>query len=119
MLSLSHQLFQPLGKAAQRVPPDATAFSYREALCEWAYLSSWPEPAADEVNICWARELWEVMRPFTIGGDYINQMGLEAEEGADRIRAAYGPNYQRLVALKNRYDPTNLFRCNQNIKPTA
>jgi FAD/FMN-containing dehydrogenase len=54
--------------------------------------------------------------PLTGGSDYINQMGTAAEEGADHIRAAFGPNYQRLVALKQRYDPTNLFRHNQNIK---
>ena len=59
----------------------------------------------------------EAMRPFTSGSDYVNHIGLEAEEGTDRIRAAFGTNYDRLVDLKNRYDPTNLFRHNQNIKP--
>ena len=54
------------------------------------------------------------MQPFTAGGVYVNYLG---EEGADRIKAAYGPNYNRLVALKNKYDPTNFFRLNQNIKP--
>jgi len=65
------------------------------------------------------RALAEAMRPFTSGSDYVNHIGLEAEEGADRIKAAFGANYDRLVALKNRYDPTNLFRHNQNIKPTV
>jgi FAD/FMN-containing dehydrogenase len=59
------------------------------------------------------------MHPFTTGRPYVNQMGIEAEEGAERIKAAYGPNYERLVTLKNTYDPTNLFRHNQNIKPTV
>jgi FAD/FMN-containing dehydrogenase len=59
------------------------------------------------------------MRPFTTGRDYVNHIGLEAEEGAVRIKAAFGANYERLVALKNRYDPANLFRHNQNIKPTV
>ena len=53
------------------------------------------------------------------GGSYINVLGREAEEGVDRIRAAFGENYERLVALKNKYDPTNLFRHNQNIRPTV
>ena len=59
------------------------------------------------------------MRPFTTGRDYVNQIGIEADEGAERIKAAYGENYEQLVALKNKYDPTNLFRHNQNIKPTV
>ncbi len=64
------------------------------------------------------RRLWEQLRPFSSGGVYVNyQMG---DEGEDRLRAAYGAEkYERLVALKDKYDPTNLFRLNQNIKPTA
>jgi FAD/FMN-containing dehydrogenase len=61
----------------------------------------------------------EVTRPFTTGSDYINHIGLESDEGSERIKAAYGANYERLVAVKNEYDPTNLFRHNQNIKPTV
>jgi FAD/FMN-containing dehydrogenase len=64
-------------------------------------------------------ELAKVMRPFTTGSDYVNQIGLETDEGSERIKAAYGLNYERLVAVKNKYDPTNLFRHNQNIKPTV
>ena len=55
------------------------------------------------------------MEPFTTGGVYVNYLG---DEGADRVKAAYGANYERLVALKNKYDPANLFRLNQNIRPT-
>ena len=66
-----------------------------------------------------ARELAKVMRPFTTGSDYVNQIGLETDEGSERIKAAYGANYERLVAVKNKYDPTNLFRHNQNVKPTV
>jgi hypothetical protein len=59
------------------------------------------------------------MQPFTTGGVYVNYLGREVDEGAERIKAAYGvEKYQHLVALKNKYDPTNLFRLNQNIKPT-
>jgi len=111
--------FQQLGNAANRVDPTATAFSHRDALCEWGCDAVWLDPAADGENIRWARELAEAMRPFTTGSDYVNHIGLETEEGTDRIRAAYGANYDRLAALKNKYDPTNLFRHNQNIKPTA
>jgi FAD/FMN-containing dehydrogenase len=116
---LSFVFFQQLGNAANRVSPTATAFSHRDALCEWGCLSSWLDPAADDVNIWWTRELFEGMRPFTTGRDYVNQIGIEADEGAERIKAAYGENYEQLVALKNKYDPTNLFRHNQNIKPTV
>jgi len=68
------------------------------------------------VNLRWTRELAEVMRPFTTGSDYVNQIGLETDEGSERIKTAYGANYQRLVAVKNKYDPTNVFRRNQNIR---
>jgi len=67
----------------------------------------------------WARKLSEVMRPFTTGSDYVNQIGLETDEGSERIKAAYGANYERLVAVKDESDPTNLFRHNQNIRPTV
>ena len=64
----------------------------------------------------WARDLWSSVRPYSTGGVYANNLG---DEGEDRVRDAYGENYARLVALKNKYDPTNLFRLNQNIKPTV
>jgi len=71
------------------------------------------------VNVRWTRELAAVVRPFTTGSDYVDQIGLETQEGSERIKAAYGANYERLVAVKNTYDPTNLFRHNQNIRPTV
>jgi FAD/FMN-containing dehydrogenase len=61
----------------------------------------------------------EAFEPFTSGGEYVNDLGREAEEGMARIKAGYGANYERLVALKAKYDPTNLFRHNQNIPPTV
>ena len=66
----------------------------------------------------WTRELWQALRPYTTGGVYVNDIGREEEDGADQVRAAYGANYPRLAELKQKYDPTNLFRHNQNIKPT-
>jgi hypothetical protein len=59
------------------------------------------------------------MRPFTTGSDYVDQIGLETDEGSERIKAAFEVNYDRLVALKNKYDPTKVFRRNQNIRPTV
>jgi hypothetical protein len=98
------------------VDATAPAFSHRSAQGEW----NWLDPAADDVNIRWTRELAKTMRPFTTGSDYVNQIGLGTEEGPERIKAAYGVNYyDRLVGLKNKYDPTNLFRHNQNIRPTV
>ena len=77
------------------------------------------DPAEAEKCIPWTREPWEAMQPFATGGVYVNYLGQEADEGVQRIKAGYGPEkYQRVVALKNAYDPTNLFRLNQNIHPT-
>ena len=111
--------FQQLGNTVNRIRADATAFSHREARYELLIHSIWLDPADAARNIQWTRALAETMHPFTTGRPYVNQMGIEAEEGAERIKAAYGPNYERLVTLKNTYDPTNLFRHNQNIKPTV
>jgi FAD/FMN-containing dehydrogenase len=114
---LSAMIFQQLGNAVNRVPSGDTAFSYRNAGYEWAAFSAWLDPAESERHIRWSREFSQAMLPFT-KGFYVNQVGTEAEEGADLIREAFGVNYQRLVDLKRKYDPTNLFRHNQNIKPT-
>src|SRR6266699_2609886 len=114
---LSLVYFEQLGKAANRVGATAAAFSHRDALCDWGCDAVWLDPAADGVHIEWTRALAEAMRPFTMGSDYAPHIGLETDEGAERIKAAYGANYERLVALKNTYDPTNLFRHNQNIQP--
>jgi FAD/FMN-containing dehydrogenase len=116
---LSMVYFQQLGNAANRVGATETAFSHRDALCEWGCDAVWLNPAEDVANIRWAREVAEAMLPFSSGSDYVNHIGLETEEGSDRIKAAFGANYDRLVVLKNRYDPTNLFRHNQNIKPAV
>jgi FAD/FMN-containing dehydrogenase len=114
---LTHVGFEHLGGAVSRVGPDETAVNYREARYNVIIVGMWADPAADEQNIRWVRELSEAMQPFSSGGVYVNYLG---EEGADRVRAAYGPaKYERLVGLKNKYDPTNFFRLNQNIKPTV
>ena len=63
--------------------------------------------------------MWEALQPYSTGGVYVNNIGGEAQGDGDLIRAAYGANYPRLVEVKNKYDPTNLFRHNQNIKPSV
>jgi len=107
---------QQIHGVASRVSPAETAFSHRGDHYDFAIISTWPDPAANEKNIAWTREFFEALQPHLEEGVYVNNLG---EEGEDRVRAAYGPNYERLVALKNKYDPTNFFSLNQNIKPTV
>jgi FAD/FMN-containing dehydrogenase len=109
-------VLQQVGGAISRIPIADTPYANRDALYDCFPISIWDNPADDEAHIRWARELWDAMRPFSTGGVYANNLG---EEGADRVQAAYGENYPRLVAVKNKYDPTNFFRLNQNIKPTV
>jgi FAD/FMN-containing dehydrogenase len=106
----------PIHGAATRIAPDSTAYALREALWDVNAVAQWVEPAETERNIAWARQLWERIEPLTAGTAYINHMG--GDERPERIRASYGRNYDRLVALKNKYDPTNFFHLNPNIKPT-
>ena len=87
---LTFSFFQQLGNAANRVSQTATAFSHRNALCEWGTLTVWLDPAEDDVNIRWTRALAEAMQPFTTGSAYINQMGTEFDENMADIKAAYG-----------------------------
>src|SRR5919197_137821 len=108
--------FAQLGGAVSRVPHEATAYTHRDAQFVLNVHGRWAEPAKDAECIGWARELFKAAAPFATGGVYVNFM---TQEEGDRVRAAYGANYDRLVELKNRYDPTNLFRLNQNIRPSA
>ncbi len=103
-----------LGGAVSRVPGDATAYSHRDGQFVLNVHGRWEDPAKDAECIGWARDLFRASAPFATGAVYVNF--LTQEEG-DRIRAAYGRNYDRLVKIKNRYDPRNLFRVNQNIRP--
>jgi FAD/FMN-containing dehydrogenase len=102
--------------AASRVKPNETAFGLRDDQWDYDIVSQWLNPEESAHHIQWTREFWTAVEPFATGEVYVNH--LDAEE-ATRIRAAYSDNYERLVALKNKYDPTNLFRLNQNIKPTV
>ncbi|HKG91012.1 MAG TPA: FAD-binding oxidoreductase [Gemmatimonadaceae bacterium] len=115
---LSAIVFEQLGGAVARVGREETAFDHRAAAFNLAVIGRWSDPADAERNIAWTRGTTDVFRPFTSGGAYVNYLGLG--EGADRVRAAYGPEkFARLVTLKRQYDPTNVFRFNQNIPPDA
>ncbi len=107
-------VFQQVGGAIARVPAGATAYSNRRAAYDSFPVSIWTDPAADEANIAWARDMYAALRPFAMDGVYVNNLG---DEGDDRVKSAYGENYNRLVMLKRKFDPDNLFRLNQNIRP--
>lgn len=105
-----------LGGAMSRVASDATAFAHRNKPVMFTIINSWPDPADSERERAWTQEFWRAMRPYA-SGVYVSFL---EDEGEERIRQAYSPaTYARLVALKNRYDPTNVFRLNQNIVPTT
>jgi FAD/FMN-containing dehydrogenase len=98
------------------VGADETAFPHREWTYNFVICSNATNATDAETNIRWTRDFWEAMRPFAAEAVYVNYLG---SEGEDRVKAAYGPaHYARLVELKHKYDPTNLFRLNQNIKPS-
>ena len=100
-----------------RVDENETAFGYRNWPYNFLAMSIWADPADTDKNIHWTRELWDAMQPFFADAVYVNYLG---DEGEDRVRQAYPEaKYERLVELKTKYDPTNLFRINQNIKPAA
>ncbi|MGH7827286.1 MAG: FAD-binding oxidoreductase [Candidatus Binatia bacterium] len=100
--------------APNRVPADAMAYGHRDARFVMNVHGRWDEKAHDAACIGWAREFFKASAPYASAGAYVNFM---TEDEGDRIAAAYGPNYDRLVQLKRRYDPENVFHLNQNIKP--
>lgn len=106
------------GGAMSRVGPEETAFGDCSAPYLLSLDSTWVDPADSEENVAWTRAVWEEMQRFSTRGSYLNFPGM-GEEGEALVRAAYGANYERLRALKRKYDPTNLFSQNQNIDPGA
>jgi FAD/FMN-containing dehydrogenase len=108
-------LVQPLSGAVHRVPDDASAMGWRGA--KWAVhiLGEWPDAGENEEQIAWVRNVAAAIQPWAQTGTYLNYL---MDEGEDRVRESFGAHYERMVALKNKYDPTNFFRLNQNIKPT-
>jgi len=104
------------GGAASRVGVAETAFAQRQAQYSLIFLAQWTEPGESQLHIEWARTSADSIRPFSSDSYYLNYLG---EESEDTIKAAFGPNYERLMAVKKKYDPENFFSLNQNIKPQA
>lgn len=109
-------VFALLGGAVNSRKPDATAYSHRDTDYVLNVHGRWEKPEDDEKCIAWARSFFQATAPYASGGVYVNFMTAEETE---RVKAAYGPNYERLVEIKKKYDPKNLFRMNQNINPPA
>jgi FAD/FMN-containing dehydrogenase len=107
---------QQLHGAAARVDPAATAFPHRHDLYDLLILAQWSDPTEAEQHMAWARAFFAAMQPFAERAVYVNDLGAEGEA---RVQEAYGANYTRLAKIKATYDPTNLFRLNQNIRPRA
>ncbi len=113
---LSTMHLYPIDGAVHRVAPDATAWGYRDARWSMVIAGIDADPVSAPRLKDWATRYWEAVHPYSAGGAYINFM---MEEGDERVKATYRGNYDRLVEIKNKYDPDNLFRRNQNIKPTV
>jgi hypothetical protein len=105
-----------IGAQTCRVPVDATAYSSRDTQYAMNVHGRWDDASDDERCIAWARAFFAAAAPFALGSVYVNFM---TQEEGGRVADAYGPNYERLIAVKQRYDPHNLFRHNQNIRPAA
>jgi hypothetical protein len=114
MLSTMH--LYPVNGAAQRVGKSDTGYSFREALFTEVIVGVDPDPANATAISNWCKGYWEALHPYSAGGAYVNFM---MDEGQDRVQATYRDNYKRLAEIKKKYDPTNFFRVNQNIHPTA
>jgi FAD binding domain/Berberine and berberine like len=114
---LSAVVLEFYGGAAGRVENAATAFAQRQAEYDVGIMAQWTDAAGSGRHIAWARDLSDALKPYSSGGYLLNF--LSEEESPDTIRAAFGSNHARLVELKNKYDPTNFFSLNQNIKPTV
>jgi FAD/FMN-containing dehydrogenase len=104
----------PINGACHRVGPSDTAFAYREATYGMVFLAAWNDPANDAERIQWVRDYYQAMTPYSEPGGYINFM---QDDDYGKIQANYRQNYDRLVQVKRKYDPDNLFHINQNIAP--
>lgn len=110
-------LIEHLHGSAMRVGVDETAFPHRREGYNLLIIAEWTDAADNEKCIAWARETYERMQPFFASGRYVNY--LDDDEAGDSVAAAYASNYRRLQQIKAKYDPTNFFRMNQNIRPLA
>ena len=114
-ISLMH--LYPIDGAAMRVAKDETPWGGRNATFSMAIAAVDPRPSQAEKLKSWGRAYWNAVHKFNPGGGYVNFM--DADEGEARVKASYGEHYERLAAIKRKYDPANLFRVNQNIRPAA
>lgn len=106
--------FGAIGGATTRPAPDAAAYAHRDARFVMNVHGRWDDPADDARGMGWARDFFKASAPFASGGVYVNFL---TDDEGDRVKAAYGPNYERLTQIKRQYDPDNLFSTNQNILP--
>ena len=113
---MSALVLEHIHGAVTRVCVEETAFPHRHEGYNLLIVSQWLNSADNGRNIAWAGESYDLMRPSFAPGRYVNYLG-EDDGGQDAVAAAYGPNYERLQRLKAKYDPTNLFHLNQNIRP--
>jgi FAD/FMN-containing dehydrogenase len=113
---LSGVLVQTICGAASRVASNATAFAHRRFPYAPVIVSQWLDAADTEKNVAWARDFWKALHAFAGGGVYVNDLSYDDD---DRVRLAYGANFERLAALKKKYDPDNFFRLNPNIQPSG
>jgi hypothetical protein len=111
-LSLAH--LYPIDGAVHRVGRNETAWGFRDATWSMVIAGIDADPTKAAEITAWAKGYWEAMRPYTLGGSYVNFL---MDEGVERIKATYRENYDRLTEIKKKYDPDNFFRINQNIKP--
>jgi FAD/FMN-containing dehydrogenase len=109
-------LFEHFHGEVTRVPVDATAVPHRKPGYNFLVTSVWTDPAATEENVAWTKDVFGAMEPYLVNRRYLNYFS-EDDVGDDPVRAAYGPNYERLVELKSEYDPDNVFRLNANVVP--
>ena len=114
---LSSIVLERYGGVAAQAPLEGTAFPHREDQFCLVIVSCWQQPEEDENNIHWARDFWQAILPHFSHRVYINYVPVLGGEGEEKIREGYGEHYDRLLALKRKYDPQNVFRLNQNINP--
>jgi FAD/FMN-containing dehydrogenase len=100
-----------------RVGVAETAYAQREARYQFVMVGASDDPADDAASVAWVRELHARTERHALNGAFLNFNAVDGGDRIDRVRAAYGPNWERLVAIKRRYDPTNFFRVNNNVVP--
>jgi hypothetical protein len=114
---MSYMLLFPFGGATGRSAGGDTAMGYRDTKYIFVLVSAWLDARESEQHIRWSRDVWAALQPFATGGIYVNDLN---DDGPNGVKSAYeSATYRRLVEVKNKYDPKNLFRLNQNIKPTT